>query len=60
MMTYISQRGVTLPSTDLDILFSVASNHSLVHTFTALFCFGLSYCECGFSFQLRELVMEHM
>ena len=44
MMTCIGQGGVTLPSTGLDVLFSVSSNYSFVHTFTALFCFGLFYC----------------
>ena len=43
-MTYIGQRGLTLPSTGLDILLRVASNHSLVHTFLDL---GPVYKEGG-------------
>ena len=36
------------------------ANHSRVHSFQALFYFGLFYCECGFSFQLCEIVMMRM
>ena len=45
-MNNIDLRGLTVANTGLDILFSVGSNHSLVRTFPALFCFDMSYYEC--------------